>query len=156
MNINFRSLWLMIVVLPIYSCEKVETIETDTFIFGHFNGFCLGESCIETYKIEDETLYEDTMDKYKGTDGFDFVALPQEKYEEVMNLNKFIPSQLWSESDKAVFGCPDCYDQGGILIQMVKSNTIKSWFFDKDISSNPAYIQDFLEDVNDKIMIINK
>ena len=31
-------------------------------------GECTGERCIETYKVEDDKLYEDVLDRYAGGD----------------------------------------------------------------------------------------
>lgn len=145
--------FLLLIMLT--SCHKAESNEKSMLIFGQFHGFCMGEKCIETFKVTDSELYEDTTDQYKGIDGFQFVSLSQNKHSEVKDLLVKIPTELWFEDDKRVFGCPDCYDQGGFLIQMEKNGMTKSWFFDKDIKSNPDYLQAFLNQVSDKILIIN-
>ena len=39
--------------------------------FGHFYGFCQGESCVEIFRIDAEDIYEDSLDNYPGNTLYD-------------------------------------------------------------------------------------
>ena len=61
---------ILAAVVLLIACTKSDnnmTINEQNFlVFGHFYGFCGGESCVETFKLTDEKLFEDTIDDYMG------------------------------------------------------------------------------------------
>ena len=118
--------FLSLVILILFSaCSKDDDNadcenpiqNSDTLIFGHFYGECIGEDCIQTYKLSDGQLFEDTLDSYAGSGPSDFILLPQEDYDLVSDLMDFFPNELLSLAD-STFGCPDCADQGGLFIRL--------------------------------------
>lgn len=129
---------------------------SDHIVFGHFYGLCKGETCIETFKINHFALFEDTLDNYQIFDNFSFVSLPVQKYLLVRDKFRKIPDLLWKEPDKKIFGCPDCYDQGGLFVQQSKSDTIRSWILDNNPHDVPEYLHDFMQNIKDAIILINK
>ena len=133
--------------------DGIKIIKQNFLIFGHFYGECIGEGCVETYKLTDTQLFEDTIDDYSGQD-FNFVELENNKYEQVKNLIDSFPIQLLNESD-VVIGCPDCADGGGLFIQYSESGNLKSWRIDQDKANVPNYLHDFIDKVNEKIGLIN-
>jgi len=140
------------------SCHKDNNIlegENDYLIFGRFYGFCGGETCMETFKLTDTALFEDTIDAYRATDGFSFVKLSNVKFNMVKDIINDIPSQLRQEEEKT-FGCPDCYDQGGLMIQLSTENTIKTWFLDQTKMDIPTYLHGIHDSINAKIELINQ
>ncbi|WP_299245390.1 hypothetical protein [uncultured Aquimarina sp.] len=122
-------------------------------IFGHFYGECFGESCLETYKLTNESLFEDTVDDYSGQN-MEFIELENDTYEQVKNLIDFFPNQLLNQNE-TVFGCPDCADGGGLFIQFAESGNIKSWRIDQVKDNVPSYLHNFIDKVNEKIAVIN-
>jgi hypothetical protein len=122
-------------------------------IFGHFYGVCAGEGCVETFKLNNKSLFEDTIDDYNG-ENMDFVELENDVFEEVKDLVDFFPNELLDENE-TVFGCPDCADGGGLFIQYSENGTVRSWRIDQIKSSVPNYLHDFMDKVNEKIAIIN-
>lgn len=61
------------------------TVDEGNFlIFGHFYGERSGEECVETFKITDSALYEDTIDDYCGQN-LNFVQLNNDLFEQVKN-----------------------------------------------------------------------
>lgn len=138
------------------ACDKDNAQSEDYLIFGHFHGFCVGEKCIETFKLEDNELYEDTKDQYRGLTGFNFIKLPDSKYKLAKELVDFVPQELWAELDGKVFGCPDCYDQGGYLIQERRNGITKSWIFDKTKKDIPSYMHVFIDKISETIVLINQ
>jgi len=142
-------------ILVISACSKTSTSTDDYLIFGHFHGFCHGERCNEIYQIKDTKVYEDTKDIYRSLNDFNFIALGVEKYDSIKELSNAIPVGLWNEENEKVFGCPDCYDQGGYFIQISKNGQVKSWIFDKNLNDDPAYMHGFLNLVRDKIYLLS-
>ncbi len=161
MQILIKIIFISLVSLSFISCDK-ENKEADVFaendylIFGKFHGFCHGETCIETFQIKANSLYEDTKDNYRSFDDFDFVALSVDKYKKVKDITDHIPSQLWNEPNEKVFGCPDCYDQGGYIVQQRKQGTIRSWILDSNPNDVPEYLHDFMQKIHDSIILINE
>jgi hypothetical protein len=148
---------LGLALLLIASCDKEEeglTInEIDYLIFGHFYGECIGELCVETFKLTDEKLFEDTNDNYSGTD-FNFIELGNDKFEQVNDLYDYFPNQLLNEEEE-VIGCPDCADQGGLFIQYSANENVQSWRIDQSKNAVPTYLHEFMDKVNEKIDLIN-
>lgn len=127
---------------------------SDYLIFGHFYGECLGEGCIETYKLTADQLFEDTLDHYYGAGPFSFVPLDPAVFEEVKDLWDFFPAELLNQPD-STFGLPDAGDWGGLIVILFKDGQTHTWRLDQRNQSNPAYAQDFADKVNDKIYQIN-
>jgi len=150
---------LTLLVLTILLCNacaedlSFELNDTNYLVFGHFYGECLGERCIETFKLTDEKLFEDINDNYSGND-LSFIELGADKFEEVKDLALLFPNQLLYDS-KSTFGCPDCTDGGGIFIQYADNGTIKSWRMDQDKKHIPSYLHNFVDKINEKIALIN-
>ena len=143
------------VISTLFSCNKDndenDKTQFDYLIFGK-SGECLGENCVETFKITDTTLYEDTLDT--PFQNFEFVALENAKFNQVKDLINFFPNQLLNQN-QTVFGCPNCLDQGELFIQYSRNGIVKSWRIDQDKSQIPDYLHSFVDKVNEKIVIIN-
>jgi|ETNmetMinimDraft_8_1059916.scaffolds.fasta_scaffold39164_2 hypothetical protein len=152
----FKFLIFSLVITFIFSCNKdseIELNQTNFLIFGHFYGECNGEECIETFKLTNKKLYEDSNDNYSGT-YFNFIELGNNTFDQVKDLIDYFPCELLSDN-KNIFGCPDCYDQGGLFIQYSENDSIKSWIIDQSQSSVPEYLHEFMDMVNEKIYLIN-
>ena len=135
------------------SCNKDnDENQFDYLIFGRINGECIGEICIEIFKITETSLFEDTLDI--PVQGFEFVALENAKFEQVKNLIDFFPRQLLNQNN-TVFGCPNCSDQGELFIQISKNGIIKTWRIDQFKNEVPSYLHNFMDKANEKIAIIN-
>ena len=148
---------VLLAVIFISACKKADKDEPfsgDYLIFGHFYGECIGEGCVETYKLTDTKLYEDTNDNYSGAEPFSFVELTDAQFDKVRDLVDDFPQELLDE-EEGVFGCPDCADQGGLLIKYAKSGNIKTWRIDQNKEGVPAYLHGFMNSVNEKIDLIN-
>jgi hypothetical protein len=142
-------------ILTCFSCKKEEnTPDGDYLIFGHFYGECIGEQCVETFKITDEGLFEDSTDSYAQNEPFDFVPLSNDLFEQISGLENAIPAELLASTEDT-FGCPDCADQGGIYIAYMVDCTVRKWRIDQDTQAVPEYLHDFMEEVNDAIALIN-
>jgi len=149
-----KYIFLFLIVIGAFtSCNKDKINEQNFLIFGHFYGMCVGEGCVETYKLTDVKLYEDIVDDYSGQN-LDFAALDSEQFELVNDLADYFPTQLLNEND-TIFGCPDCADGGGLFIQPSDNGVLKSWRIDQVQNNVPSYLHDFIDQVNERIVLIN-
>lgn len=162
MSIQLRLIPMIILVLCLQvSCEKcveVEVQDNDILVFGHFYNMCIGESCVEIYKLEGEKLFEDTNDQYPGNQEFfsgNFVELGDDKYILVKDLVDQFPNQLLNESE-TIFGCPDCADQGGLYLEYKSDQVHKFWILDQAKTGVPEYAQEYMDLINQKIDLINE
>lgn len=158
-----KNLLGLLVFITLLACSKKDDDASGSnqaanaqtqLIFGHFYGMCGGETCIETFKLTDSKLLEDTIDSYSGTGPFHFLALEDQKFLETRDLVDFLPARLLVERD-STFGCPDCADQGGIFIQYTKGGSVKTWRIDQAKDNVPDYLYELMDKVNEKIDAIN-
>jgi hypothetical protein len=147
------------------SCEKSdgELLPSDDsyLIFGHFFGECIGEGCVEIFKLTDSQLFEDTNDLYPlgmttGSDPYpgNFQQLDQSIYEEVSALTDAVPSELLAEANM-VFGEPDAGDWGGFYVEYFDGSSLKKWAIDTQKNSIPTYLHEFTDKIGEAIFNIN-
>lgn len=135
------------------SNDAIKINEQNFLIFGHFYGMCIGENCVETFKLTDKGLFEDTVDDYSGQN-MKFIQLDNEKFLKAKDLVDFFPSQLLKEKEM-IIGCPDCADGGGLFIQYSENGNVRSWRIDQEKQNVPPYLHRFIDKVNEKIKLIN-
>lgn len=155
---KYIQIFFLATVMLFAACSKNQTTEPvtpDYLIFGHFYGQCIGESCIETYKLEDQKLYEDLNDNYSLKQKYRFEELNNELFLEVKDLPDFLPQELLSMND-STFGCPDCADQGGLKVEFSIDGISKTFRIDQSKSQVPEYLHGFMDKINEKISLINK
>ena len=149
-------LW-MLLLLTISACDDDDSPQLDdnaTLIFGHFYGFCFGESCVEVFQLTHEGLFEDTNDNLGAQEPYDFVKLDDAIFQQVRDLPDFLPQELLKASEDT-FGCPDCADQGGLVVIYEKNGLRMSWTIDQFQQNVPEYLHEFMDKVNEKIALIN-
>ncbi|MRI01657.1 hypothetical protein GH721_14025 [Kriegella sp. EG-1] len=134
--------------------DRIEINKQNFLIFGHFYGECAGEGCVETFKLTENKLFEDTVDDYSGKN-LDFVELSAENFEQVKDLKNFFPSQLLNNSENTI-GCPDCADGGGLYISYSENGNVRNWRIDQTKDNVPSYLHNFIDKVNEKIRVINE
>ena len=140
----------------VFVCNGISLEGTDYIIFGRYAGFCWGETCVETYKLTNITLYEDTIDYYPYFNAtYEFIELTPDKFEVAKDLVNFFPHQLINLKD-STFGCPDCADQGGFVLQYETNADLQTWFIDRRKSHEvPDYLHGFMDKIDEKIDLIN-
>ncbi|MGE5457583.1 MAG: hypothetical protein ACM3RX_04450 [Methanococcaceae archaeon] len=133
-------------ILLILSCTKDELLKDNYFVFGSAYGECTGD-CATFFLMENDKIYPDNMSSYyNSTLTFKNDPLPQSKYDLSEVLIDDFPKYL-TDNPNQTFGCPDCHDQGGIHIQIMENGEIKSWHLDTEISSLPAEIQSYVQEI---------
>lgn len=149
----------------LFSCEDKDHGECgfgtipEYIVFGHFYGKCVGEGCIEIFKVDGANLLEDTLDRYPGSDDFypgNFVTqLSNEKFELVKDLKNDFPEALLDET-MVVQGQPDAGDWGGIYFEIQRGTTHRFWLLDQHDDHMPAAYNAFVDRINEKIAIIQQ
>jgi hypothetical protein len=140
------------------SCEEDEiSLASDYLIFGHFYGFCIGESCIQIYKLERDKLLEDSNKTYPRYDEFyegSYMELDKTIFNQVEDIREHFPVEMLNEQD-TVYGCPDCADGGGLYVEFKSDSLHRFWLIDQDKSRVPEYLYDFMDIINAKIDLVN-
>jgi hypothetical protein len=109
---------------------------------------------VETFKLTNSQLLEDTIDDYSGQQ-LNFEALSDVLYQQVRDLPDYFPLEFLNENE-AVIGCPDCADGGGLFIFYSKNGKQQSWRIDQAKGNVPTYLHDFIDQVNARIALINQ
>lgn len=121
---------LLVSSLLFSSCQKDDT-STNTrskdLVFDSFYNECLGERCVEIYKLEssNQKVSEDTQATYPSQNSLydgKHTAFPATFYSLVQDLPDLIPSQLFLEGN-GVIGSPDALDQGGFYLETTQNGT---------------------------------
>ncbi|AXP80218.1 hypothetical protein CJ739_1127 [Mariniflexile rhizosphaerae] len=152
-----KAISIFLLSLFVYGCssnDEIQLTKGDYLIFGHFYGYCIGESCVEIFKLTNEKLYEDSNDNY-ANEPFNFEVLDTTKFEAVKDLIDYFPTKLLSEKESTL-GCPDYADAGGLFIEYSRNGTVKSWRIDQIKGNVPSYLHNFMDKVNEKISLINE
>jgi len=127
---------------------------SDYLIFGHFYGECVGEGCIEIFKLANGEVFEDTLDRYPVLDELpnptNFVRLPNDRFQKVKFIFERFPKELFEE-DAIYIGQPDAGDWGGFYVETNIGGVRRYWLIDKKKSNLPEYLHDFTNSLNDAI-----
>jgi hypothetical protein len=160
---NYSGL-IVLVLFSLLACKKstveccVQPDQFQEFIFGTYYGECMGESCIETYKLENETLYEAQQDSYAGPFPYPgaWEVLSNDQYEKVKNLPASFPNALFDETETTI-GMPDAGDWGGIYIELEDLNGNRfHWNIDTMKENLPEYLRGFAVEVQAAVMEIKQ
>lgn len=156
-------LFLLPIILLYASCchdpvENTPSSEVDYFIFGHFFGECGGEQCVEIFVIQNEKLYEDTLDDYPGIADFEdrqLMLLDNAAYTIAASLPDQMPDELWNETETTI-GQPDAGDWGGIYVEVKRNGETRYWLIDHWDDHIPEYLHPFTDAIKAAITGINQ
>lgn len=147
---KYAMLFIALTGLLFGSCRKDNSISPgvadDYVIFGSYFGECVGEGCIQMYKVTDTEVQEEIDDKYwlsGGAQPGSFVALAPSKFEIVKNIANEIPADLYTEA--SVIGIPDGGDWGGLYLEVRKNGETHKWNIDMMKSNVPEKYHTFID-----------
>lgn len=129
-----------------------------SLVFGHFYGECMGEGCVEIFRLDNQLLFEDVRDQYPAyTNPYegDFSLSRSRYYQRVSELWDIVPEKLYDESD-TIIGQPDAGDWGGIYLAVSQGTVDRYWLIDQKKSNVPEYLHELIDSVNAKIAFINQ
>ncbi|HCS20812.1 MAG TPA: hypothetical protein DIW47_09675 [Bacteroidetes bacterium] len=144
---------LMVLLLTACKKDAPKPSNPDYIVFGHFYGECMGEGCIEIFKLKEDKLLEDTNDLYPNSKDFyngHYIQLSEQKFNATKELTSLFPPDLLNET-KTVFGSPDAADGGGLYIEYNANGVRKFWLFDQMKGNVPSKYHAFMDKVNEKI-----
>lgn len=151
--------FIILVLLVFNSCKDKDIIVPNEYlVFGHFYGFCAGEECIELFKVDNERVYEDALDRYPSRTTFyegNFRDIGKDYWKEAETLYSILPDSLRAAESGTVYGCPDCADSGGFYIEYKNSKDRKFWVIDKVKSQVPTFLHHFMDQCDSAITLIN-
>ncbi len=152
-----RKLLLLtcLVIALLTSCKEEGLVlsNSDYIIFGHFYGECVGEECVEIFRLEKEKIFEDTKDEYPNANEFyvaKYVQLSEQKYLDTKDLINDFPMDLLKEKH-IVIGQPDAGDWGGIYLEYNFNGVRSFWLLDQMKSNVPSKYHSYIDQINDKI-----
>ncbi|TGE22851.1 hypothetical protein [Hymenobacter metallicola] len=127
--------------------EADSSFDTSSLIFGSFYGECIGEQCVDIYKLDTKanTLAEDTKDQRPGADtAYDgvYTARSQADYALAKDLIPQLPVELLLEKS-TVIGSPDATDQGGFYVEVTQNGQRRFWLIDTNTQQLPTYLRPF-------------
>ena len=148
-----------ILILFISQCIYNSKIEENRnyLVFGDFYGECFGEGCVDIYKIQNEKLFEDTLDIYptylEMPHKTSYIQLPHQQFLAVKDIWDYFPDSLYIEND-ILIGQPDAADGGGFYIETNKNGIQKYWLIDKIKSNVPGYLHSFMDSLDKKLNLL--
>ncbi|QSE97046.1 hypothetical protein [Fulvivirga lutea] len=162
-----RFTFLLLLSVTLFSCNKDEepllsgekTLQSaDYLIFGRYAGFCVGEECVEIFKLEDNVLSEDINDNYpdyKMPYNGNFQPLTSLKMLDTENILTQTPASIFAIQD-TILGCPDCADGGGVYFEYKQGDVRRYWLIDQIKSNIPEQIHPLVDEINAIVDTINE
>jgi len=150
---NIRLFALLAFSISLSACSIFESGDDNNYlVFGHFYGFCGGADCNIVFKLDNENLFRATDPSYPGEVAIDYKFEKQSKaqYQKAKDLIDLLPEELLSEADGTI-GCPDCHDQGGLIIEYYDGEDLRRWRLDQSKNGLPKYLHPFSDAVNARI-----
>ena len=152
------SLLFALTLMTFACCKKDnQPVLTESLVFGSYYGNCAG-NCFNVFKMDHTMVQEDEIAEYLySAESYVFTptkTIDNAKYVQVKDLINQIPDELKSKTNK-VYGCPDCYDQGGVLVQVTLDGKTTTFNLDNaDSQDQSAEVVAFKKKIRDAIIII--
>jgi hypothetical protein len=150
----------VLLVLILSNCDDVQpTIYNyEYMVFGKYYGECLGENCINIYKIENNKLYKDTAEilptwehPYQASY---YSELPDSLFNTAKTLLGLIPNTILTDTTK-VYGEPDAGDWGGYYIETKYNDIVRYFLLDTKKENIPSSVCDFQTETESIITLLN-
>lgn len=153
---------LSIMICSFWACTQEDIIETpktncdllqgdDYLIFGKFYGFC-GGNCTQLYKMTNTELFADNIDRFEHNKEvtFDKTNLGAAKIEIAKTVCSQYANDIKNEKSDRI-GCPDCFDQGNIYVELKQNGKVQKWFIDPTVNAQPEYLKPFAKAIEDAV-----
>jgi len=145
-------------ILPVACDREQEPSALDYMVFGTFYGECVGEQCVEIYRLEDGHLYEDTTDTYPGSQaplGGDYDELSPALYDAVKDMIGPLPAGL-RDTAATVIGQPDAGDWGGAYLEWKEGSFHRFWLLDLHLGNVPSDYHAIIGQIQSAVATINE
>jgi hypothetical protein len=141
-----------------YGCkEKSNATSSDFLVFGQFYGECVGENCVQIFKVTQESLYKSDLKQYpKRTEFYNttYSEAASTYHSEALTLLTTIPRLLKDTVSNTEFGCADCADGGGLYLEYKTGNTHKFWIIDKVRSNISTELHPYVQQVENVLELL--
>ena len=144
---------MLIFILMVHACSIGGCPDGNYIIFGHSYGECAGTDCVKIFKLSETGLYFDTKAKERKPDNWKFKQLSESEFIKAQDLWDLFPVQLLSMPD-TTFGCPDCRDQGAIILEFSDGDQSLRFSIDQDHNEIPQFLHAYVNKINEIIMLI--
>ena len=142
-----------VLMLVLTACSKGENQDENFIIFGHSYGECIGPDCVKVFKLTDTTLYFDIYANERKQGKKKYVELANSEFLKARELSDLFPSELLTMRD-TTFGCPDCRDQGALILRYSTEKKTLNFLIDQDKNEIPAFLHKYVDKVNQVISMI--
>jgi hypothetical protein len=149
--------FLLAITMTIFmtSCNDDDPNEANEFVtFGRYYGFCQGEDCIQYFRVTKRKVFEypDNCLPIPVSSCYETnpTELSDAKADIAESLIDNFPDALFDESESTL-GCPDCVDQGGLFIEILKNGDRRAWDIDQTKGNLPTYLHDYVDEINSVI-----
>ncbi len=155
-NIKLIMIFCMAVFMASCCCNNPTDTpeENDYFMFGSFAGNCDGKIFVDIYKLEGNTLFEDSKRRYPSFDEMPytgkFYEIEYGNIKEAKQLMKDVPRDLLAEENMVV-GAPNGLDRGGVIIQIKDEGVVKTWLIDANAERIPEPLRGYVENVREVV-----
>jgi hypothetical protein len=140
-------------------CDKDDPESTpDYIVFGTFFGECIGEQCVEIYRLSATDLSEDTTDQYPNSLTpvvGDWALLPQAKFDAVKDIIGPLPEALLNEAEN-VIGQPDAGDWGGAYLEWKEGDLHRFWLLDLNRNNLPEQYDALVTQIQSAVDVIHE
>ncbi len=118
--------------------------EYDNFVFGSFFGRCLPPGCVETFMVEGGAVYQLLNGSHPGpaAASTDWEPHPSATLADLEPVLAAFPAELFAQPSGS-FGCPDCADQGGFLVELTRDGDVQRWLIDTDDTPEAPYLEPY-------------
>lgn len=130
----------------------------DYLVFGKYYGECIGENCVNIYKIADNKLFKDTAEilptwvhPYQASC---YAELPDSLYRISEQLLGSIPDNFLADTT-IVYGQPDAGDWGGYYVEAKYDNKVRYFLLDTKKENIPKALNGFQDELESIIDGLN-
>ena len=157
---KFYSLagWMMVFLMACDKSDSARPNDLEYIGFGTFYGYCIGETCIELFRLEADKLWENISDPYPQSGQpvtGEYVELSAAQFERVKDLISPPSAALLAVSD-SVIGMPDYTDGGGVYLEYKSGTTHRFWLIDNWLMNVPEAHHELVGRIHEAVALINE
>jgi len=143
---------IFVISFLLISCKKEAYVHPEYIIFGSIQGDC-DNGCRYVYYLDNSTLKEDSTVKYYSTKDISLFKkeISNDKFILAKDLINKVPTEL-TKTTKTIFIDLNASSSNLWYAEIKLNGRIYNWTFDNTISSTPAYLKPF---ANEMIKTIN-
>jgi hypothetical protein len=144
---RFSLLILVALTLTSWQCQKEKgslTLKEDHLIFGYINCFAPTDSdCVRLFLLQDGQLFADAVQRPEQAYAFHSTPMGEAAFQTAIQAWTDMPQYLWDHPN-SMQGCPNCVDQGTLVIATKKNGITYKWDLDPMEAALPTEIRPYV------------